>query len=411
MKTHALLVLVIGLFAAFAAAWSKEDHEIFRLRDEVAKAEGQNVTFYHLLGVKPGATPEELTKAYRKKSAASHPDKARQRYINEWKKTHNNKSPNKRAIEAHLKKVTDSYQRLSVISKLLKGPDRARYDHFLKNGFPAWRGSGWYYQRFRPGLGSVLFGVFVVMGGGFHYLHLLMSWRRNRDFVERYIRHARKTAWGDETAIPGIPGVAPVNTQQWADKEEEDKDEPEEFIPRNRREARALAKDQAKKEKKGIKPQAARTARATGISTPVDAEITSGPQGAKKRVVGENGKVLIVDSVGNVYLEETTEDGMKGEFLLDASKPKTATHLDQANHHQPDEEPKPTIFDTLLFKLPKFAYNQSVGRVLNKQEMLEEPLMESSDLPEEEAAIQNATAQNLNGEARKRKAVRARNGR
>jgi len=41
--------------------------------------------------------------------------------------------------------------------------------------------------------------------------------------------------------------------------------------------------------------------------------------------------------------------------------------------------------------------------------MIEEPLMESSELPEEEAAIQNATAQNLNGEARKRKAARARN--
>jgi hypothetical protein len=34
--------------------------------------------------------------------------------------------------------------------------------------------------------------------------------------------------------------------------------------------------------------------------------------------------------------------------------------------------------------------------------------MESSDLPEDEAAIQNATAQNLNGEARKRRA-KARN--
>jgi hypothetical protein len=80
----------------------------------------------------------------------------------------------------------------------------------------------------------------------------------------------------------------------------------------------------------------------------------------------------------------------------------------QANRLQPDEEAQPTIFDTLLFKLPKFAYNQSVGRVLGKKELLDEPLMESSELPEEEAAIQNATAQNLNGEARKRKA-KARN--
>ncbi|KAF2831938.1 hypothetical protein CC86DRAFT_312530 [Ophiobolus disseminans] len=398
MKSNALLVLVVCLFAAFAAAWSKEDHEIFRLRDEVAKFEGNNVTFYHLLGVKSSASQDELNKAYRKKSAQLHPDKARQKFINEYQKNNKKdgktpgvkvaKSPSKKEIDAHLKKVTASYQRLSVIAKMLKGPDRARYDHFLKNGFPAWRGTGYYYQRFRPGLGSVLFGMLVVMGGGFHYFALLVGWRRRKEFVERYIRHARKTAWGDETAIQGIPGVSPVNTQQWEDDEEEkekDKDSSEEFVPRNRREKRAMDKEN----KKGKKTQAARTARATGISTPVEAVITSGPQGAKKRIVAENGKVLIVDSVGNVFLEEETEEGMKGEFLLD-----------------PNEEPQPTIFDTLLFKLPKFVYNQSVGRVLNKQELLEEPLMESSDLPEEEAALQNATAQNLNAEARKRRATR-----
>ena len=44
------------------------------------------------------------------------------------------------------------------------------------------------------------------------------------------------------------------------------------------------------------------------------------------------------------------------------------------------------------------------GRVLGKKELIEEPLLETSDLPEDEAAIQSATAPNLNGEARKRKA-------
>jgi hypothetical protein len=158
-----------------------------------------------------------------------------------------------------------------------------------------------------------------------------------------------------------------------------------------------------KENKKGKKTQAARVARTSGISTPVEAELTSGPQGAKKRIVAENGKVLIVDSVGNVFLEEETEDGMKGEFLLDVRISRVFAAI-PANDDQPDEEPQPTIFDTMLFKLPKFLYNQSVGRVLGKKELIEEPLVESSDLPEEEAALQNATAPNLNGEARKRKA-------
>jgi curved DNA-binding protein CbpA len=392
MRSHALLALVLCLFAAFVAAWTKEDHEIFRIRDEVAKADGANVTFYDLLGVKPSASQDELTKALRKKSRELHPDKARKAFVANYAKNNKNKGssvgkkPSNKEIEAHLKKVTAAYQRLSVVGKMLKGPERERYDHFLRNGFPAWRGSGYYYERFRPGLGSVIFGLLVVLGGGFHYFALVMGWKRRKDYAERFVREARKTAWGDESGLQGIPGVddttAPVNAQQFENESPEDT--PEEQGPRNRRERRAMEKD-ARKPKKA---QAAQKARADGISTPVEAEVISGPQGAKKRIVSENGKILVVDSVGNVFLEIQNEDGMKGEYLVD-----------------PDEEPKPTIYDTLLFKLPKFAYNQSVGRVLGKKEMIDEPLLETSNLPEEEAAIQNATASNLNGEARKRKAM------
>lgn len=31
--------------------------------------------------------------------------------------------------------------------------ERIRYDFFYKNGVPRWRGTGYYYARFRPGLG------------------------------------------------------------------------------------------------------------------------------------------------------------------------------------------------------------------------------------------------------------------
>jgi hypothetical protein len=48
---------------------------------------------------------------------------------------------------------------------------------------------------------------------------------------------------------------------------------------------------------------------------------TSGPSGTRKRVIAENGKVLIVDSLGDVYLEEEGEDGTVEAFLLDVNHP------------------------------------------------------------------------------------------
>jgi curved DNA-binding protein CbpA len=299
------------------------DHEIFRLRDEVALHSGENVTFYDLLGVKPSASQDELIKAYRKKSRDLHPDKARKNFEakrvleNKKKGKKVTKPASKKEVEAYVKEATSAYQRLSVVANMLKGESRERYDHFLRNGFPKWKGSGYYYSRFRPGLGSVMFGLVVVMGGGVHYYLLVMAWRRRREFAERYIRQARRTAWGDDSAIHGIPGVdesatPPVNTENWGDDSDEAS---QEMAPMNRKQKRAMEKESRKPKKSAI----AKKARSSGISTPIEAKLTSGPQGAKKRVVADNGKTLIVDSVGNVFLEEESDEGLKQEFLLDVS--------------------------------------------------------------------------------------------
>ncbi|KAF2198258.1 DNAJ domain-containing protein [Delitschia confertaspora ATCC 74209] len=393
MKLHAVLSLVLCIFCAAVAAWTKEDHEIFRLQDEVVAHEGPNVTFYDLLGVKPSASQDDLNKAYRKKSRLIHPDKALRNFEANFaarkpekgQKVRVNKKPTKKELDAFRKEATEKYQRLSVIVEVLKGPERERYDHFLRNGFPKWRGTGYYYARFRPGLGSVLLGLLVVCGGGMHYLALVMSWNRRQEFLERYIRHARKTAWGDDTGIQGIGALSA--TTESASPQQEWGTSSEELAPgpMNRKQKRMQEREAAKKDKKSA---ALRKARTSGISTPVEGQLTSGgPQGAKKRIVAENGKTLIVDSAGNVFLEEETEDGVTHEFLLD-----------------PSEDPKPTIFDTLLFKFPRYVYNQVAGRLFpGRNELLEEPLLSEEPSNDDDAILQSAHAPNANGEARKRK--------
>jgi hypothetical protein len=326
--------LLLTCFVAFVAAWTKEDHEIFRVKDELQAHEGSNVTFYSFLGVKPNANLDDINKAYRKLSRSLHPDKARSNWIANYNKptkvktkagakptvhVQKNKQPSQSEINKFNKEASARFERLSLVANILRGPERDRYDHFLNNGFPVWRGTGYYYQRFRPGLGTVMAGLFIVFGGGAHYAALYLGWKRQREFAERYIEHARRMAWGDEGGIGAIPGLGgPTgNGTRTPPLRQQDSDESMQW---NRKQKRAMEREKRKEGKGSVKNgRAANKAKTEGISTPQEAEITSGPVGAKKRTVAENGKVLIVDSVGNVFLEETTEEGDTQEFLLDVS--------------------------------------------------------------------------------------------
>jgi hypothetical protein len=298
---------------------------------------------------------------------------------------HVSKGPSQREIQTAVKKATERYQRLTVVANILKGEGRERYDHFLKNGFPAWRGTGYYYKRFRPGLGTVIFGLFVVGGGAAHYGVLVLSWNRQREFVGRYIRQARKAAWGDESAIGGIPGIDATLAVVAPPAEEADTS----GMQLNRRQKRQMEKEQRKERAgKGSK-------RAVGAEAPPQPPPTA-PTGERKRVLAENGKVLSVDSVGNVFLEEEDEEGNVNEFLLD-----------------PDEIARPTIRDTAVYQMPMWMYHKVMSRLQKKPRDIApeaEPTVTAKDEPEEEQdsgssfeVVDNkGTEQVPNGPARKR---------
>lgn len=192
-------------------------------------------------------------------------------------------------------------------------------------------------------------GLFLVFGGAAHYGALVLGWKRQREFVDRYIRQARRAAWGDELGVRGFGGLdsiggatAPVPAQNQTPPAT---DGEQGAVAMNRRQKRMMDKENRKESKKAPKS----TPRASGTSTPTEGGGAAGPAtstGERKRVVAENGKVLIVDSIGNVFLEEENEEGEKQEFLLDI-----------------EEIHRPAITDTLVFKLPIWCFQKTVGRI------------------------------------------------
>lgn len=303
------------------------------------------------MGVKNGASQDDIAKALRKKGKLLHPDKVKQSLAaakamatpapkGQKKKpgVHVSKGPTESEVRDAVKKASERYARLTIIAAVLKGSGRQRYDHFLSNGFPKWKGTGYYYARLRPGLGSVLIGLFVTGGGLVHYAAMYVSWKRQREFVERYIRHARRAAWGDESGIKGIPGIDGASSALPPASSQDNSSS-----TLNRRQKRMQERD-GKKDKDKRKARARENTPAAPIAQ--DSDVS--PQGQRKKVQAENGKVLLVDSIGNVFLEEEDENGQKCEYLLD-----------------PNELPRPTVQQTALFRLPIWMFERIRGIIVN----------------------------------------------
>ncbi|KAM0792814.1 hypothetical protein ACM66B_002580 [Microbotryomycetes sp. NB124-2] len=168
------LLAAATLFLTCVAAWSNEDHEIFDIVSALEAAEGKGTTFYTFLNLTKAATDKDISKAYRKRSLELHPDK----------------NPDDSVI-------ADRFARLGVITNILRDAEkRKRYDFFHDNGVPKWRGTGYYYSRYRPGLRGVLIGL-VAFSCAVQYFVLAMMYKLNDVKMNQFRKQARDMAWGE----------------------------------------------------------------------------------------------------------------------------------------------------------------------------------------------------------------------
>jgi len=173
MLRHLVFLFALTFLVSTVLAWTKEDYEIFDLVGALEAAEGPGTTFYSWLGVPPTATTQEISKAYRRKSITLHPDK-----------------------NPGVKNIQKRFARLGVVAQILRNQEgRKRYDFFYKNGVPKWRGTGYYYSRFRPGLGVVLL-FLAFMTSGLQHVINRMNHKRDLARIDDIVRQAKLQAWG-----------------------------------------------------------------------------------------------------------------------------------------------------------------------------------------------------------------------
>lgn len=160
--------------------------QIFDLQSSLEATTGKGTTFYSLLNLTSSATASEIKSAYRKRSVELHPDKHPQ-------------DP----------QASKRFEQLGLVIKILRDARKDRYDHFLATGFPKWRGTGWYYARWRPGFGTTML-ILVLFTVGVELLIKRVNYARDAKRIHQLQRAARFVAWGPRFYQIWLDPAAPI---------------------------------------------------------------------------------------------------------------------------------------------------------------------------------------------------------
>ncbi|CAI5755896.1 unnamed protein product [Candida verbasci] len=98
------------------------------------------------------------------------------------------------------KKINERFQRLSLVGNILRDQSlRRRYDYFYTKGFPKWKGTGYYYTKYRPGFILTIFIVFCLISF-LHYFALKINRKQAYKRIENLKDEIKLQAWNSKIA-------------------------------------------------------------------------------------------------------------------------------------------------------------------------------------------------------------------
>ncbi|KAH9819481.1 hypothetical protein DFH28DRAFT_956176 [Melampsora americana] len=216
-------LISISFFSKTVYGWDTDDHEIFDLVSALETSEGKGTTFYTFLNITKSATLPEINKAARKRSLELHPDK----------------NPNVKNIEAR-------FARLGVITSILRDEEkRERYNFFHDHGVPKWKGTGYMYSRWQPGLGfAILFvlSVTTLMHYGIQHVH----YRSELNRIRKFQIAAKQAAYGPKGIQ--LEKLKSSNTLNSEEKEESEMKIPRKKVKISIEKSLSLGEEMEKKE-------------------------------------------------------------------------------------------------------------------------------------------------------------------
>jgi hypothetical protein len=116
------------------------------------------------------------------------------------------------------KEAAKLYALLTSINKLLRDEQtREKYDGHLKRGFPVWKGSGYYYKKYKPGVGSVFVFVLVVISfvqytsaWGIYYVKIAVAKAEHAEALAQVAaKKKKKSSYMEDVPEPNLDFVKP----------------------------------------------------------------------------------------------------------------------------------------------------------------------------------------------------------